>query len=463
MATIRFGANGWLARFDAGFDDAHVVRAADALGLLWADKHPGSTILVGRDERYRAAHFAQLVGEVLASYGLRVKVSEGPGPTPALAWCTAHDDACAGAVMLTASESSCEYGGILVRGADGGSVSASFLTTLNRLVPSAETRDRGPVEHADFVTPYIDALVSEVDAQAIRDAHLKVVADPMYGAAIQTIGPLLKRLGCEVTLLHSESQPDFVGIHPVPDEPWVDKCERQVVEQGASCGIVMDGDADRATMIDEKGRLVSRHDFVPLLASHLVNNRGEQGRMVVTSATSARSTRQAELLGLPLTVVPVGFERIYDELQENDVLIGSEEYGGVCVPAHLRERDGIFACVLALELMAQTGLPLSVLVEEQTALLGSMTYKQKNLKLDGGALQRLRNILPGINPRSFGGKAPSRVSHADGVRAELPDGAWGLLRVSRTAPVARAYAEASTIEECEMLLKEACDFARERY
>ena len=461
MRIIRLGVNGWQARYDDGFDDESVIRIADALGLLWADKNPGATVLVGRDARYHAEEYMELLGSVLASYGLLVKVSDRPCPTPALAWCAARDDACVGAVMLTASESSCEYNGILVRGADGGAIAAGFREDVNRVMPNEATSSRGPIQHADFVTPYIEGILADLDLATIRSVGFKVVADPMYGAAMDAIDPLMKGLGCSVSLLHAVPSADFVGIHPAPVEPWVDKCERQVLERGAHCGIVLDGDADRATLIDERGRLVSRHNVVPLLLRHLVEHRGMDGRVVLTTATTTRMRREAELLDKPYTVVPVGFERIYEEVLEGDVLLASEEYGGVCIPTHLNERDGLFACLLVLELMAVTRQSLASLVDELPERLGPMEYLQKDIRMDGAALQRLRNLLPGFNPQSVAGRTPIAVSHADGARLDFDDGAWVQLRVSRGKPLARAYAEAPTHEACEELLRETVRYATE--
>ena len=83
---IRFGVDGWQARFDDAFGDESVVRVADALGLVWGDASPGATVYVGYDLRHDAAEHARLAAGVLASYGLRVRVSDAPCPTPVVAW-----------------------------------------------------------------------------------------------------------------------------------------------------------------------------------------------------------------------------------------------------------------------------------------------------------------------------------------------------------------------------------------
>ena len=101
---IRFGVDGWKARFDDGFDAEGVARVADALGLVWADAAPGGTIYVGYDTRHNARELALLAAGVIASYGLVVKVSEGPCPTPAVAWCCSRDESAYGAVIITEKE-----------------------------------------------------------------------------------------------------------------------------------------------------------------------------------------------------------------------------------------------------------------------------------------------------------------------------------------------------------------------
>ena len=75
---LRFDVDGWHARFDDSFTDENVARIADALGLVWANGHPGATVYVGFDTRHAAHDHARLAAGVLASYGLVVKVSDRP-------------------------------------------------------------------------------------------------------------------------------------------------------------------------------------------------------------------------------------------------------------------------------------------------------------------------------------------------------------------------------------------------
>lgn len=457
---IRFGVDGWQARFDDGFDSESVARIADALGLAWADSAPASTIYVGYDTRHDSREFAWLVAGILASYGLVVKVSDVACPTPAVAWSCARDDAAYGAVVVTASELSCEYGGLLVRGFDGGPVSRSFLETVEQAISSTPTTDRGAFEECDLVKPYLEDLASFVDRDSIARRRPRIVVDAMCGAGTAHLANLLTELGCEVIEIHVEPREDFGGIHPEPRDPWADACEQAVVAHGADMGLLLDGDADRASVVDEKGSLLPARVIVPMLLGNLVMSHGAHGRVVTTLTCSACIGREAERLGCETTQVPVGFARIYRETLDADVIMGVEEYGGVCVPSHLRERDGLLVCVLAVEMLARSGKAVSTMTGELEAIIGTMSYARRDIRLEPAASQAFRNVLPGLNPGSLAGREPVEISHADGLRAQFEDDSWVLVRPSRTSAVVRIYAEAATAKDRDELLDAACDLVR---
>ena len=449
---IRFGNDGWQSRLDEEFSLDNVVRVADALGLLWADEKPGSTVYVGFDTREDSARIAREAALVLGSYGLRAKVSDRPCPTPAVGWSCAADADAIGGLIITASDRSCEYGGLLVRAADGGPVNPEFIDALEREISGDPTTQRGNFEIVDLMSPYLEELVSEIDVEAIAAAGLSVVVDPMYGAGSDHLARLLEKCGCVVRQIHGEPKPDFNGLHPIAADPWADECEQEVVRTGVDLGLLLDGDADRASIVDEKGHLLPVSELAPMLMSYLVRDRGLSGRIIATTTRSACIERQASELGIDCVEVPVGFTRIYREVLEGDVLLGVEEYGGFCLPAHLNERDGLLVCMLVVELLAKKGVSLSQIVDEQRGRLGRTCYRRKDVHLDAAYTQAFRNILPGLNPPSVAGHVPVEVSHADGLRLEFEDGSWVLMRPSRTDAVVRVYAEAFNEKDRDELL-----------
>lgn len=461
MGYLRFGTRGWRARVDHGFDEASVVRIAAALGAVWASRHEGSTILVGYDTRRDSQSLALVAGMVIAAHGMRVVVSQEACPTPALAWAASRDRSCVGAVMVTAGDAPYEYGGILVRQGDGGPMAAAFAAAVDRRIAREPTSERSSVESAQLLATYVDALAHQADTGLIGGRGLGIVVDPMYGAGSRWVADLLRRVGCEVTAIHDEPVPDFRGLHPDAREPWVDECEQAVLGHYADLGLVLDGDCSRCALIDASGSMLSPHDLAPLVLDHLVGQRGRTGRVVATVSSSARIGRQAQRLGCGFTMVPVGFESVYRELQEGDVILATDERGGICVPDHVPERDAPLGSLMLLELLAGTGTRLDELVLDCEGRIGAMEYVSRSLSLDPVGALRLRNLLPGLNPPVVAGERPVSVSHADGLRIEMPDGSWVLLRASRSSAGACACAEAPDARRADALLAWACALAKE--
>lgn len=452
---IRFGNDGWKARYDDGFTPENAARLAVALGCLWADGCDGATVYVGYDTRLQSAEIARDVAGVLSSSGLRVKLAYAACPLPSLAWSCAHDDAAVGAVMVTASELSCEYGGIVVRGSDGGPCERAFLDEIEQMVPASAQEARGRIELCDVVESYVDDLLASVRLPLGR--QLKIIVDPMYGSAAGVMSRVLRKLGCEVIEIHAIGLGDFCGIHPSPTDPWADECEQTVVAEKADLGIVLDCDGDRAGIVDEQGRLLAVRELVPLVLEALAAKAPVQNRVVATLTSSALIERQAERLGLNYTPVSVGFSYIYSEIEEGDVLLGAEEYGGICVPAHLKERDGIYAGLLVIEHLASSGSKLSELMNLQEEVLGKTFWSRRDVRLDPASAQVFRTVLPGLNPPSVAGREPIDVSHADGLKLLFSDGSWVLARPARTDPVVRVYAEAPDTTARDALIGAICD------
>ena len=461
MAIVRFGSNGWRARFDDGFDRQAVLRIASALGSLLSVRYEGETVLVGYDTRRGAERMAIAAGEALAAWGMRVVVSNQSCPTPSLAWQVAHDYSCVAGFMLTACEAPCEYGGIVLCGEDGGPTTEAFTDLVERQISARLSVGRGPIERADFITNHVESLAWGTDAGLIGSRRPRVVVDTLYGTGGGIVSDLLQRVGCEVIAIHQERVSDFRGLHPNACEPWVDDCERTVVENHADLGLVFDGDCSRLALVDESGKLVSQHDLAPLALEHLVGQRGGHGRVVISLASSVRTIMQAERLGCPYDMVPVGAEALHREFAEGDVLLAADERGGLCVPGHLHKRDALLVALMVLELLAGTEEGALEHVRQLEAQVGSMEYGARDIRLDFAAMQRLRNLLPGIYPADICGMQPTSVSHANGLRLGFEDRSWLMVRPSRHRQIAHCVAEAPSTAQRDKLLSEAARLARE--
>ena len=459
-AIIHFGSDGWRGRADDPDVRENVVRIADAAASLWAREHPGGIILVSYDTRPQSNELAQLAAGVVAAHDLDVRLSQSYAPMPALSWALAQDDAAVGGLMITASHHPLEYTGVKFRMGDGGCATPDFTEELEAAVPGDATEARGSFDSTDLMTSYVEELRKRVDTDAIAAARLKVVYDPMYGAARGAFASVLREMGVEVREIHGVPDDGMADLHPEPIEPWADECESAVVEGGAVAGFINDGDGDRVAAVDEKGRYVCPDKIIALLMGHLVNRHGQAGRVVVNLSSSVLIRRIAHDLGCRVTVKPIGFRHIYREICKGDVLIGGEASGGIGFPCHMPERDGLLAVLLLIELMALSGKTLAQLVDELEAHYGKMRYGRRDVRLAAEEIESLHLMLPGINPSSVAGKQPVSVDRKDGLRLEFADESWLLLRPSGTEALVRVYAEAATVEERDALLEEGCAIAR---
>lgn len=444
MADIKFGTDGWRAVIAEDFTFANVRRLADAAGRIFAEDNPGGTILVGYDTRFQAGEFAAAAAEVLATHGLTVKLSDRYLPTPALCWSIGHDDAATGGVMLTASHNPGRYLGLKLRMSDGGASPVSFSDRVEAVLRDEVPTERGTYETVDLVGPYLASLRGLVDAEAIRAANLKVAVDPLYGAGRGYLAETLRSFGVDVTEIHCTENPAFGGLHPEPIPPHIDEVRALVRERKLDAAFITDGDADRIGAADCNGEFVNPHRIICLVARHLVEDKGQRGKIVKTLSTSVLVDRLANKLGLETVTTPVGFKWIYEEMVKGGVLVGGEESGGIGIPSHVRERDGLLMACLLAEMMAQRGQGLAELVEDLFAVTGPMEYRRIDLKLEPAVKDAFLGRKDTMSPSEIAGFQVRDIDRRDGVKFLLPDDAWLLLRPSGTEPLVRVYAEAPT-------------------
>lgn len=297
------------------------------------------------------------------------------------------------------------------------------------------------------------ALRELVDVDAIRAAGLRVVVDPLYGAGRGYLADLLRDMGVEVDEINNACDPAFDGLHPEPIPPWVDRGLARVKELGYDALFINDGDADRIGAGDAQGNFVNPHRIITLLTDHMVSDRGENGRVVSTITASALLDRMCRKLGLELVSTPVGFKWIYGEMERGGVMLGGEESGGIGLPGHVMERDGLLMALLLTEMMAQRGKDLGTLVSEMLDSLGSLEFARRGLSVTDEQMAAFRNTtMPSFMADEVCGKRVLDVDRRDGVKFLLEGDAWVMMRPSGTEPLVRVYAEAATTDEVEALL-----------
>jgi len=463
MADIHFGTDGWRAIIGEDFTPDNLNRVVAAAARIFKEEAvaagrdadaPG-TLIVGHDCRQDAHAYAELAAQVAAGEGFNVLLTDDYCPTPTLCWSVAHNDDAVGGIMLTSSHNPAEYLGVKLRMADGGASPAEFTDRVEAVLPPEPTDILGPFQTADLMTDYLAALRELVDVEAIRGANLRVVCDPLYGAGRHYLADLLRDMGVEVVEIHNAEDPTFAGLHPEPIQPWVDEGLAKVGELGYDALFINDGDADRIAAGDSRGNYVNAHRIITLLTKHMVD-RGETGRVVSTVTASAMLDRMCRKLGLELVSTPVGFKWIYGEMEKGGVMIGGEESGGIGLPDHVKERDGLLMALLLTECMAQSGKDLGTIVDEMLADIGRLEFARRGLSITDEQMARFRaETVPAYTADEIAGKRVLDVDRRDGVKLLLEGDAWVMMRPSGTEPLVRVYAEAATTDEVNALLDAA--------
>lgn len=463
MADIHFGTDGWRAIIGEDFTPDNLNRVVAAAARIFKEEAvaagrdadaPG-TLIVGHDCRQDAHAYAELAAQVAAGEGFNVLLTEDYCPTPTLCWSVAHNDDAVGGIMLTSSHNPAEYLGVKLRMADGGASPAEFTDRVEAVLPPEPTDILGPFQTADLMTDYLAALRELVDVEAIRGANLRVVCDPLYGAGRHYLADLLRDMGVEVVEIHNADDPTFAGLHPEPIQPWVDEGLAKVGELGYDALFINDGDADRIAAGDSRGNYVNAHRIITLLTKHMVD-RGETGRVVSTVTASAMLDRMCRKLGLELVSTPVGFKWIYGEMEKGGVMIGGEESGGIGLPDHVKERDGLLMALLLTECMAQSGKDLGAIIDEMLADIGRLEFARRGLSITDEQMARFRaETVPAYTADEIAGKRVLDVDRRDGVKLLLEGDAWVMMRPSGTEPLVRIYAEAATTDEVNELLDAA--------
>lgn len=463
MADIHFGTDGWRAIIGEDFTPDNLNRVVAAAARIFKEEAvaagrdadaPG-TLIVGHDCRQDAHAYAELAAQVAAGEGFNVLLTEDYCPTPTLCWSVVHNDDAVGGIMLTSSHNPAEYLGVKLRMADGGASPAEFTDRVEAVLPPEPTDILGPFQTADLMTDYLAALRELVDVEAIRGANLRVVCDPLYGAGRHYLADLLRDMGVEVVEIHNAEDPTFAGLHPEPIQPWVDEGLAKVGELGYDALFINDGDADRIAAGDSRGNYVNAHRIITLLTKHMVD-RGETGRVVSTVTASAMLDRMCRKLGLELVSTPVGFKWIYGEMEKGGVMIGGEESGGIGLPDHVKERDGLLMALLLTECMAQSGKDLGAIIDEMLADIGRLEFARRGLSITDEQMARFRaETVPTYTADEIAGKRVLDVDRRDGVKLLLEGDAWVMMRPSGTEPLVRIYAEAATTDEVNELLDAA--------
>ena len=462
MSDIKFGTDGWRAIIAKDFTAANVSRVAYATAEWTIKNFNNPSIVIGHDCRFGGELFVETAVKVFVSKGIKVYLAKTFISTPMISLGVKKLKASIG-VVITASHNPPEYNGFKLKGYFGGPLSTEKVEEVESLIPSEDKIylnqinienqiENGNIKEVDLEKMYIERVQSSFDLKAIRNSGLNFAYDAMYGAGQN----VMKKLFPQMTFLHCDFNPSFLGQAPEPIDRNLQEFSHLIKERkNIAAGLATDGDADRIGLYNSKGEFVDSHHIILLLLLYLHKYKKMTGKVVVAASTTPRVTKLAELWGLDHDTVKVGFKYIASQMINEDVLIGGEESGGIAIKGHIPERDGIWMGLVLFEYMAKSGKTLDELVLEVYDLVGEFKYCRDDLHISEELKNSIVNKCNKDKFTSFGEYKVESIDKTDGFKFILNDSQWLMIRPSGTEPVLRCYAESETLEGARAILN-AC-------
>ncbi len=402
------------------------LRVGRALTSVFRDRPGQHKILIGKDTRLSGYMLETALASGVCSMGGDVLLV-GPVPTPGIAFLTRSLRADAG-VVISASHNPFQDNGIKIFSRDGLKLPDAVEDEISRLVLSHKIDDGRPTAESVGKAVRIDDALGRYNV-FVKNAfprHLtldgiKVVIDCANGAAYKVAPDVLAELGAEVITIGTEPNGkninlDCGALHP-------QHVQQLVRKHGAHIGITLDGDADRAILIDETGEIVDGDVILAIAAQERIQNGTLPHKTIVATVMSNLGLEVAlRQMGGKLVRTRVGDRYVVEEMLRGGYRLGGEQSGHIIFLDMNTTGDGIVTFLSLLAILVQKQQPLS----ELRQLVRRYPQMLINVRV------RERQDLQTIEPVS---QVMRQVTDKLGENGRL------LVRYSGTEPVLRVMVE----------------------
>ncbi|MGO4455106.1 phosphoglucomutase (alpha-D-glucose-1,6-bisphosphate-dependent) [Arthrobacter sp. RAF14] len=489
---VAFGTSGHRgSSLKASFNERHIAAITQAIVEYRAAQGITGPLFLAKDTHALSEPAQNTALEVLAANGVTVLLDARHAytPTPALSHAilsynnAGHADQADG-IVVTPSHNPPADGGFKYNPPHGGPADTDatgwianraneYLENgLNgvRRLPLTEALKAENVGTFDYLSSYVDSLPSVLDLDAIREAGVRIGADPMGGASVDYWGEIGERHHLNLTVVNPTVDPQWAFMTLDWDEKIRMDCSspsamasligRMKSDDGAAPFDIAtgnDADADRHGIVTPDGGLMNPNHYLAVAIDYLYRNRSGWNPASVVGKTLVSSSiidRVAGGLGRKLVEVPVGFKWFVPGLLSGEGAFGGEESAGAAFnrkdgSVWTTDKDGILLALLASEITAVTGSSPSELYRGLTDQFGAPVYA----RIDAAANREQKAKLGKLSSEDVtatelaGETITAKLTEAPGNGAAIgglkvvTENAWFAARPSGTEDVYKIYAE----------------------
>lgn len=338
--------------------------------VLTKEKSHQPTIIVGCDTRISGGMLANALMAGICSVGANA-IYIGVAPTPAIAYLTRKHKVDAG-VVISASHNPMEFNGIKFFNGDGYKLSDELEDEIEALIKNNMEDIDFPtgsgIGRVDYRFDIVDEYVEfEKKTVPVDLSDLKIVIDCAEGASSYTSVKTLRDLGADLIAIHTE--PDGTNINANCGSTHMDEIKARVVSEKADVGIAFDGDADRMLAVDENGKIVDGDEIMAICGNYLKSKgRLAKDTIVVTVMTNLGFSIMGKEQDINIEKTKVGDRYVLENMKENGYNLGGEQSGHVIFLDDNTTGDGLLSALHLLQVMVDTGKPLSELAKVMEVL-----------------------------------------------------------------------------------------------
>ncbi|MDC9003106.1 phosphoglucomutase (alpha-D-glucose-1,6-bisphosphate-dependent) [Mycobacterium marinum] len=480
---VVFGTSGHRgSALNGAFNEAHILAITQAIVEYRAARGTTGPLFIGRDTHGLSEPAWVSALEVLAGNNVVTMIDSADRytPTPAvshaiLTYNRGRTEALADGIVVTPSHNPPPDGGFKYNPPNGGPADTDATNAIakraNEILRDGAGVARMPLARAlrsaqrhDYLGNYVDDLPNVVDIAAIREAGVRIGADPLGGASVDYWGEIASRHGLALSV-----------VNPLVDATWrfmtLDhdgKIRMDCSSPDAMASLIAnrdhyqiatgnDADADRHGIVTPDEGLLNPNHYLAVAIDYLYTHRPSWPAGIAVGKTAVSSSiidRVVAGIGRELVEVPVGFKWFVDGLIGGTIGFGGEESAGASFlrrdgSVWTTDKDGIIMALLAAEILAVTGATPSQRYRALADQYGAPMYARVDAPANRDQKARLAKLSPDqVSATELAGEpitakltqAPGNGAPLGGLKVTTAN-AWFAARPSGTEDVYKIYAE----------------------